>query len=802
MKKVFLAFSLMILLMLAVSTAASATGASPDEPLAAEPTEPVAVEPDYPRVRSTAPAPGGITVSWSAYPGAVQYRLFILRADGSGWTRIADTDATSYTHTGLMNNTAYTYTVRALDAQGAFCSDFDRTGLTAVYLSAPVLSRVTNEYTGQRLSWNAVTGAVNYRVYLLENGAWHMIGTTAQTSFLNTQVQPGESYTYTVCCCTEDGSLLRSSCDLWGITGRFISAPEVIACTPVDGGQKITWTSVPGAERYRLFYKRADGSGWTKITDTAAASYTRTGLDNNTAYTYTVRAINAAGEFVSGFNTAGLTATYHSAPSLTGAVNEYYGQRVSWTPVPGAVRYKVYVHNADGAGWSVIGTTRTASYLYRYVLSGVNYTYTVRCITADGAQPESWYDKNGVSAVCYDAPEITGFTPVNGGVEVHWSAVEGADRYRLFRLTDSGWRTVATIAATSVAHTGLTDGTAYTYTVRALNRAGDFISGYNPGGAAYSYHAAPVETQVACEDCRQLVSWERPADVIGWQLYRKTPGGEWTRLLNTRKRTTYTDTSAEPSVPYAYALRYVDGREKPTTLFPVDVLYYYNGAVADGDLEWNGTLLHFENGSLRQGYVTDSGRLYYYDQTGAMMKSAIVGSDSEGYTVADENGVCCTAEEIRLAARFMAEHATGDTLDERMKTGYLYLSRNFPYNRTYDHPSKAEEMAALAIDMFTNERGNCYRYAACFACLARAAGYRARVVIGTTGGNPHGWVEVMVDGRWLICDPDADIPKYDNPDYYSYMMREHYWQITPTTRCEIVIDENGAAEWIQVNSAS
>lgn len=164
------------------------------------------------------------------------------------------------------------------------------------------------------------------------------------------------------------------------------------------------------------------------------------------------------------------------------------------------------------------------------------------------------------------------------------------------------------------------------------------------------------------------------------------------------------------------------------------------------------------------------------------------------FLTADKNGVCCESEEMRLAAEYMMTYCKGDTLNQKMKSGFLYMAKNFPYHRTYDHPKKASDLPALAIDLFKNKKGNCFRYAAAFACTARIAGYRSRVVIGDVLGSPHGWVEVLVNGEWLICDPDAQLPGYKVPDYKPYMMKKHYWTLNPHVKCEVTI-ENGKAVW-------
>lgn len=288
--------------------------------------------------------------------------------------------------------------------------------------------------------------------------------------------------------------------------------------------------------------------------------------------------------------------------------------------------------------------------------------------------------------------------------------------------------------------------------------------------------------------------WSKNDAFASFKVFRKPFLGKWTEIGRTAK-TSFTDTAAPANTPCTYAFRGLDQNGKYLTYFTDTLVYYNNGARANGKITVNGTSFRFSNGKLVSGFYTVNKRVYFYNTDLTVQKNGIVGSKTAGYTYADKNGVCCTSKEIRLAAEYMMKYCTGSTLKQKAKTGFLYMAKNFPYNRTYDHPKRAADIPALAIDMFTNEKGNCFRYAACFACIAKIAGYRVRMVIGTTGGSPHGWTEVLVNGKWLICDPDAQLPGYHVPDYYPYMMTHHYWQLSPHIKSELIIDANGRAVW-------
>ena len=58
----------------------------------------------------------------------------------------------------------------------------------------------------------------------------------------------------------------------------------------------------------------------------------------------------------------------------------------------------------------------------------------------------------------------------------------------------------------------------------------------------------------------------------------------------------------------------------------------------------------------------------------------------------------------------------------------------------------------------------------------------------------EGWTEVYVDGEWLICDVDAQLPTYPFDPYDVYMVRNHVWILDKYWHSELTV-KNGKAEW-------
>ena len=755
----------------------------PNETVPTVPCEPTI---NYPQISGFSNTATGTRITWNSYSGAVKYRIYVF--NGKSWNRVGESTTTNFTHNSLRNGVTYRYTVRAMDKNNKFVSDYNKDGYSNTFFAPPVISSLQNVFGGVTVKWSKNSAIYSYRIYRkTKNTGWKRIGTSDSGSFTDTTAASGINYTYTLRALDAENNFV--SYYNGGKSVTYVKAPTINKIENTVTGSKISWGKCSGASKYRVYYLK--NKSWKALGNTSATSFTHNKLKSETKYTYTVRCLDSKGNFVSGYDKNGTSNIFLNPPKISSLANINGGVEIKWNTLKYADGYRVY-RKTKNTGWTRIGNTEDNTFKDTNVKSGTAYTYTVRCVDEDG-NFASYFD-NGKSVTFVKTPTINKIENTATGSKISWGKCSGASKYRVYYLKNKSWKALGTTASTSYTHNKPVNDTTYTYTVRCLDSKGKFASGYDKNGTRNTFIAPPAISKVSKAGKGNLIKWKSVPKAAGYRLYRKTVNTSWSRLADVTEGTSYTDTSAKKGNVYSYTLRCLDKNGNLISSYISNTKYYHNGALANGKITVNGKPYYFSKGLFRSGYQKINGKRYYYNSKGEVVKNTIVGSKREGWYYADKNGVCCESEEMRLAAEYMMTYCKGNTLNERMKTGFLYMAKNFPYHRTYDHPKKAADLPALAIDLFKNKKGNCFRYAAAFACTARIAGYRSRVVIGDTLGSPHGWVEVLVNGKWLICDPDAQLPGYKVPDYNPYMMKKHYWTLNPHVKCEVTI-ENGKAVW-------
>ena len=364
-------------------------------------------------------------------------------------------------------------------------------GAVSSNLATPKISKTENVNGGVKISWNKVNKAEVYRVYYKGSKGWTRLADTTSTSYTDSKVASGKTYTYTVRCLNKSKNKFTSGYDSKGAKATFIAAPKISKTENVNGGVKISWGKSNGAEKYRVYYKGS--KGWTRMVDTTSTSYIDKDVSSGKNYTYTVRCINSsATKFTSGYDSKGKFVKYISAPKITKAESVDGGVKISWNKSSGAEQYRVYYKGRKG--WTRMVDTTSTSYIDKDVSSGKNYTYTVRCLNKSKNKFTSGYDSKGKSIKYVSAPKISRTEATYNSVTLNWDKVNGAEKYRVYRRGEKGWSRLFDTTSTTFTDTNLYADTEYTYTVRCINSsANKFTSGYNSKGFTVTTLSAPAE---------------------------------------------------------------------------------------------------------------------------------------------------------------------------------------------------------------------------------------------------------------------------------------------------------------------
>ena len=336
-----------------------------------------------------------------------------------------------------------------------------------------------------------------------------------------------------------------------GAVSSNLATPKISKTENVNGGVKLTWSKVKGAEKYRVYYKGS--KGWTRMVDTTSTSYIDKDVSSGKNYTYTVRCINSsATKFTSGYDSKGTKATFIAAPKITKAESVDGGVKISWSKSSGAEQYRVYYKGSKG--WTRMVDTTSTSYIDKDVSSGKNYTYTVRCINSSATKFTSGYDSKGTKATFIAAPKITKAESVDGGVKISWSKSSGAEQYRVYYKGSKGWTRMVDTTSTSYIDKDVSSGKNYTYTVRCINSsATKFTSGYDSKGTKATFIAAPKITKAESVDGGVKISWSKSSGAEQYRVYYKGSKG-WTRMVDTTS-TSYIDKDVSSGKNYTYTVR-------------------------------------------------------------------------------------------------------------------------------------------------------------------------------------------------------------------------------------------------------
>jgi fibronectin type 3 domain-containing protein len=251
----------------------------------------------------------------------------------------------------------------------------------------------------------------------------------------------------------------------------------------------LIWTADASATQGYDIYQGTVSGGEAATPVQKNVTGTSAGVDNlasGQTYYFEITAVTAYG--VSLFsNEASVTVPPAQVANVAVAATAAGSLTVSWSATSGAKSYEVLEATTSGD----LGTTpvksgiTTDSYTATGLTPGQQYFFGVVAVNAGGTSPTVVQ----VSGTVLPAvPAGLAATAGNASVSLTWSAAAGAATYNVYQGTTAGGEgTTAVqtgISGTSASITGLTNGTAYYFTVAAVDAGGT-------SAASNEAHATP-----------------------------------------------------------------------------------------------------------------------------------------------------------------------------------------------------------------------------------------------------------------------------------------------------------------------
>lgn len=239
-----------------------------------------------------------------------------------------------------------------------------------------------------------------------------------------------------------------------------------------NGAYTVSWSSVAGAEFYRIEEQAGSGGSWVLAYEGSSLNKPISGKPAG-SYSYRGAACNAAGcSGTVGVWTVQVIYAPATAPSIAAPGQSTSGSYiVNWTSVAGAASYKLE-ESANGGAWTPIHDAAGNSKLVTGKNAGT-YSYRVKACNVAGCGPLSGtvavqeIDPPGAPPNIF-APSVN----PDGNYTISWTAVSGSSSYQLEEYIPGGnWTAIFNGAGTSLWVSRSTAQTYY-YQVRACNVAG------------------------------------------------------------------------------------------------------------------------------------------------------------------------------------------------------------------------------------------------------------------------------------------------------------------------------------------
>jgi chitodextrinase len=325
-------------------------------------------------LKATSAGPVQINLSWTAATetGGTISQYLIERCTGvacGNFAQMGTSATTTFNDPGRLGSTSYSYRVRAMDTTnntGPYSNTASATTAAPTFTAPSNLVATAAGNTQINLSWTAATETggtpTNYLIERCTGSAcsnFAQVGTSATTTFSNIGLLGSTSYSYRVRATDASNNFSAYSNTSSATTAApSFTAPSNLTATAAGPAQiNLSWAAATetGGTISQYLIERCAGAAcnnFAQVGTSATTTFNDTGLTASTAYSYRVRATDAANNLGPYSSTAtastpasaiivsispkrGGVATSQTLPFTASVAGDVGGAGVTWTKTGG-----------------------------------------------------------------------------------------------------------------------------------------------------------------------------------------------------------------------------------------------------------------------------------------------------------------------------------------------------------------------------------------------------------------------------------------------------------------------------------
>lgn len=396
-----------------------------------------------------------VTISWNKVSKATDY--IVEHYVNGAWKQVGTTSSLSYKVNGITQNGVNKFRVKARRNYSGVYYNGGYTYVNAEVTDIPStvtgIRSTSNTSTSNTITWNASKKAEGYEIYqwIGTTDSYKLIGTTTSTKFTNSKKSSGTMYRYKVRAFNNvDGQRIEGAYSSEFTTCTLPANVSFSLCSTDVDSITLNWNKVSKATGYQV--EMYTNGTWKTLSTLSGTSYTASGLSQNTAYHFRVRAIRNYNyiNYYGGYTEKDITIRPANTPEgLSSSANTSSSNTITWKSMNGVSGYSVYQWIGTTDSYRKLGDNAYPYYTNSGKSSGTMYTYRVKAYYVSDNVMQ--YSKPAQVVTCTLPANVTVKTAKRSGskISLAWNKVSKATGYEIYVKSGRSWKKLATTSGKS-----------------------------------------------------------------------------------------------------------------------------------------------------------------------------------------------------------------------------------------------------------------------------------------------------------------------------------------------------------------